>query len=76
MKDVATCPCCRQNRPFPTQPGNWRYKDFSRNYKSDWVHVTILQSVTGILFPCNKDKNPTLWPSSFAKWEKLQTNKD
>lgn len=35
--DVKRCPCCGQDRPFPTQPGKWEYK----RYYHDWIKCEI-----------------------------------
>lgn len=35
--DVKPCPCCGQDRPFPTQPGKWEFK---RSFH-DWIKCEI-----------------------------------
>lgn len=35
--DVKRCPCCGQDRAFPTQPGKWEYKQ----YYHDWIKCEI-----------------------------------
>jgi hypothetical protein len=73
-KNRKICSCCGQMRDYPTEPGNWEFKDFDH-----WRKVTIVRS-TGkethevpegelLLYLEGSDK-PEWWPNN-AQWRKL-----
>ena len=81
--NVKECPCCRQLRPFPTEPGEWEYREKGNKI---WTRATI-KLATGsefsdcepgnLLFYCHEIMNaidfedrhpgPHWWPVD-AEW--------
>lgn len=87
MEDVRECPCCRQMRPHPTQPGEWEYRTI---YNDTWRRAIISVSTGYEDEPCEpghlvfydhdimnatdlEDQHPgSHWWPEHAQWRKLE----
>jgi len=66
-KNITPCPCCSQPRPYPTEPGRWKYKTY---LDGCWHHVTVKQDDEGLTITPDGETDPIWWPNN-ATWEQL-----
>jgi len=77
MSNMKPCPCCGQMRPYPTEPGEWEYREYSW---LPWEKCKIVRS-TGkehhevpegeLLFYREGGASPAWWPDH-AEWRKIE----
>lgn len=67
-KNIEPCPCCGQLRPYPTEPGRWRYKTYGLG---DWYTVTVKQDDEGLTMTHDGETKPDWWPGN-AEWEQIK----
>ncbi len=69
-KDSIPCSCCGQERPYPQQPGRWRYKT---QYSDVWTCVTVEKAcddLDELQMTVDGDDEPAWWPNN-VQWEKI-----
>ncbi len=52
-EDTKLCVECAQLRPYPTTPGNWRYR---ANGQTDWMRVKVVNEKGRLHVICGADK--------------------
>jgi len=65
--NIIPCSCCGQDRPYPTEPGRWRYKTYGMG---GWYNVTVKRDDEGLTITPDDEDEPIWWPSN-AQWEQL-----
>ncbi len=69
-KNITPCPCCAQPRPYPTEPGSWRYRTYPDGV---WHYVIAKYDEEGLTITPNGETDPVWWPNN-AEWEQLNVN--
>jgi len=62
------CECCGQSRPYPTEPGRWKYKIRPEGF---WHNVTVKEHEEGLTITPDGESEPMWWPSN-AQWEEIE----
>ena len=75
-KDEEICPCCGEMRPYPTEPGRWRFRQHPYMWddfgdKWPWRTVTVKPDPEGLTITEDGKKEPMNWPDN-AVWRKLR----
>lgn len=66
--NITPCPCCGQQRPYPTEPGKWRYRTHPSPW---WFNVTVAFDSEGLTITPEGETEPVWWPEN-ARWEQLE----
>jgi len=69
MDNIVPCHCCGQQRPYPTTPGRWRYRDIV--WGGGWTNVTVEADDEGLTITPDGESEPIWWPNN-AQWEKIE----
>lgn len=64
--NITPCPCCKQPRPYPTEPGEWKYRTFG-----GWYHVTIKYDSEGLTMTHEGETEPAWWVEN-AEWKQIK----
>lgn len=73
--NVSICHCCGQNRPFPTERGEWEFCEMPTSPKAHWVRCTIQNPL-----PDDRDgpdglrlwvNDEMMWWPKNAAWRKI-----
>lgn len=70
MDNIKPCECCGQDRPYPLQPGKWRFRTVSMP-EGSWHEVMVKHDDEGLTMTYTGEDQPDWWPS-YAQWEKVE----
>jgi len=64
-KNITPCTCCGQLRPYPREPGKWRYR---HSHRESWYNVTVKRDDEGLTMTYEGKTTPDWWPEN-TQWE-------
>ncbi len=75
-KNIHICPCCGQEVPFPTEPGEWEYCEYPSTSNPKWNRVSVRLPESDDRFGSDglrlwKDDEMIWWPSGYTAWRKV-----